>query len=68
MYFNIDCLSFSFPFPPPPSSIVLLQTHFTYKFVYDQVCFCIYVYLSDLPSTYERKHAAFVFLSLAYFT
>jgi hypothetical protein len=27
----------------------------TYKFVYDHVCFCVYVYLLDLFSTYERK-------------
>jgi hypothetical protein len=28
----------------------------------------IYIYLLDLSSTYVRKHAAFDFLSLAYFT
>jgi hypothetical protein len=46
----------------------LLQMSSTYKFENDHVCFCVYVYLLDLSSTYERKHVAFVFLNLAYFT
>jgi hypothetical protein len=28
----------------------------------------VYVYHLDLSPTYERKHVAFVFLNLAYFT
>jgi hypothetical protein len=48
--------------------VPLLQTCFTYKFIYDHVWFCVYVYLSDLSSTYEREHVAFVLLNLAYFT
>jgi hypothetical protein len=46
----------------------LLQTYSTYKCVNDHVCFCVYVYILDLSSTYERKHETFVFLNLAYFT
>jgi hypothetical protein len=51
-----DALSFSLPFPPSPSSIELLKAHSTQEFVYDHACFGVYVYLSDLSSTYERKH------------
>jgi hypothetical protein len=36
--------------------------------VYYHVCYHVYVCILDLSSTYERKHVAFVFLSLAYFT
>jgi hypothetical protein len=36
----------------------LLQS-FTHEFVYDHVWFCLYVYLLDLSSMYERKHATF---------
>jgi hypothetical protein len=36
-----------------------------HEFVYDHVCFCVYVYLLALSSTYQRKHVAFVFLILA---
>jgi hypothetical protein len=39
-----------------------------YTFVYNHVCFWEYVYLLDLISTYERKHVAFIFLILTYFT
>jgi hypothetical protein len=59
-------LSFS-SFPEFHRAVPLLQTCSTSEFVYD-VCFCVYVYLLDLSSTHERKQAAFVFLSLAYFT
>jgi hypothetical protein len=48
--------------------VPLLLTCCSYEFVYDHVCFCLYVYLLNLSSMYERKHAAFAFLSLAYFT
>jgi hypothetical protein len=45
--------------------VPLIKTCSTYKFIYDHVCFCVYVYVLYLSSTYERKHAAFVFLNLA---
>jgi hypothetical protein len=45
--------------------IVLLLTNPTYGFEY--ACFCVYVYLLDLSSTYEIECMAFVFLSLAHF-
>jgi hypothetical protein len=48
--------------------VPLLQTFSSYKFVYDQVWIYINVYLLDLCSTYEKRHAAFVFLNLACFT
>jgi hypothetical protein len=60
--------SFSFPSFPGFHRVILLQTCSTYQFVYEHACFYIYVYLLDLSSTYERKHVAFVFLNLAYFT
>jgi hypothetical protein len=60
--------SISFPFSPELLRVLLLQTCTTYKFEYDHAWFCVYVYLLDLSSTYERKHVAFVFLNLAYFT
>jgi hypothetical protein len=71
MYFNIiDFLSFSFLFLllQCPWIVPLLQTCSTYMFAYDHVCFCAYIYLLDLCSTYERKHVAFVFLNMAYIT
>jgi hypothetical protein len=46
----------------------LLQTCSSSEFVCDHGYFVIHVYLLDLSSMYERKHVAFVFLSLAYFT
>jgi hypothetical protein len=59
----------SFPSSPELHSVVpSLQTCSRYMFVYDSVCFCVYVYLLDLFSIHERKHVAFIFLSLAYFT
>jgi hypothetical protein len=68
MFYNIvDALPFSFPFPPPPEfhrEDPLLQMFYIW-FVYDHDCFSVYVYLLDLSSMYERKHVAFVFLSLA---
>jgi hypothetical protein len=39
-----------------------------YDFVYDHVCFSVYVYLLDVSCIYERKHETIVFLILAYFT
>jgi hypothetical protein len=42
-------------------AVPLFQTCPTSEFVYDHACFCVYVYLSDLSSMYERKHVAFVF-------
>jgi hypothetical protein len=36
--------------------------------VCDHVCICMYTYLLDLSSTYDRKYVIFVFLSLANFT
>jgi hypothetical protein len=46
--------------------VPLLQTCSTYMFVYDHARFCVYIYLLDLTSTYERKHAAFIFLNLTF--
>jgi hypothetical protein len=55
---------FSFPsFSKYHRVVPLLQTCSTYEFVYDNTCFYVYVYLLDLPSMYEGKHMAFVFLS-----
>jgi hypothetical protein len=58
MHFNIvDSLSLFFPFSPSPSSrVVHYYKYVLYMFVYDHVCFCAYVCLLDLSSTYERKH------------
>jgi hypothetical protein len=43
--------------PKSHSVVLLLQTCYTYKFVYDHVWFlCVYVYLLNLSSMYERKH------------
>jgi hypothetical protein len=69
-----DALLFSFslshfPFYPEFYRVVpLLQTCFTCEFVYEHAVFCEYDYFFNLSATYERKHVAFVFLSLAYFT
>jgi hypothetical protein len=41
----------------------LLQACSTNEFLYDHVCFCVYVYLLYLSPTYERKHAAFIWLT-----
>jgi hypothetical protein len=71
MFYNItDALSFfSFPSRAEFHKVVpLSQTWSMYEFVCDRACFCVYAYLFDLSSMYEEKHAAFVFLSLAYFT
>jgi hypothetical protein len=65
IYFLVDALSFTFSFPPSPKFhrvAPLLKTCSTYESVYG-VCFCVYVYLLDLSSTYGKKHVAFVFLS-----
>jgi hypothetical protein len=65
------CSIIPFPltsFPEFHRVVLLLQTCSMYMFAYDHIWFCVHVYLLDLPSTYERKHAVFVFLSLAYFT
>jgi hypothetical protein len=45
-------------------AVSLLQTCSTYTFVYDHSCFCVYVYLLDLSSTYERKHVTIFFWTL----
>jgi hypothetical protein len=59
---------FSFPsFPEFHRVVPLLQSCSTFEFVYDHAGFCVYVYLLDLSSMNERKHTAFVFLSLAHF-
>jgi hypothetical protein len=68
VYDITDALAFAFPFPELHRVVPQLLTWSACEFVYDHDCFCAYVYLLDLSSTYERKHAAFVFLSLAYFT
>jgi hypothetical protein len=68
VFLHCSIILFSFPTSPEFHRVVpVWQTCSTYEFVYEHVWFCIYVYLSDLSSTYERKHAAFFFLSLAYF-
>jgi hypothetical protein len=69
--FMILTLSFSFSFPSFPEChnvVPLLQTCSLYRFVYDHVCFCVYVCLLDVSSTYERKHVVFIFLNVTYFT
>jgi hypothetical protein len=63
------CHSLSpFLFPEFHKIVPVLLTCSTYELVYDHTYFCVYDYLLDLSSMYERKHVAFVFLSLAYFT
>jgi hypothetical protein len=37
-------------------------------FVYDHICFGVYVYILDVYFTYERKYEAFIFMNLTYFT
>jgi hypothetical protein len=59
-------LFLSFSFPEIHRIVPLLQTCSTSEFECDNVYFCVCVYLLDLSFTYERKHAAFVFLSLTY--
>jgi hypothetical protein len=56
-YDTVDALSFfSFPsFSELHRVVPLLQTCSTYEFVYDDVCFCVYVYLLDPFSMYEGK-------------
>jgi hypothetical protein len=64
------CFSTLLAFPSFPEFhrvVPVLQTCSTYEFVYDYVCFCVYVYLLNLSSIYEWKHVAFVFLSLDHF-
>jgi hypothetical protein len=47
----------SFPSSPEFNSVVLpLNTCSACGWVDDSVCFCVYVYLLDLSSTYEKKH------------
>jgi hypothetical protein len=38
-----------------PRVVSWLQTCFTYKFAYDNVCFCVCDYILDLSSAYERN-------------
>jgi hypothetical protein len=52
---SIILLSF-LSFPKFHRVVPLSQEWSTYEFVYDQVCFCVYVYLLDLPFMYEGKH------------
>jgi hypothetical protein len=53
----------SFPSFPEFHGVVLLwQICSTSEFVYDHDFLCVYVYLLDLSSMYERKYVAFVFL------
>jgi hypothetical protein len=69
MFYDIvDALLFSFPFSPSYRAVLLLQICSTYEFVYDHVYYCVYVYLLNLCSTFDRKHAAIVFKNGAYFT
>jgi hypothetical protein len=68
-YYWCSIILFSFLSVPKFHSLApLLQTCSIYEFVYECACFYVYVYLLDLSSMYEKKHAAFVFLFLAYFT
>jgi hypothetical protein len=68
-YYWCSIILFSLPsFPKSNRAVLLLQTCSPSEIAYGHACFCVYVYLLDLPSTCERKHVAFVFLSLAYFT
>jgi hypothetical protein len=60
---------FSFPSSSNFHRIVsLLQTCSTYKCIFDHVCFCVCVYVCIYLPTYDRKHAAFMFLILGYFS
>jgi hypothetical protein len=70
MYLNIIdfIILIFFPLSQFHSVVPLLKMCSIFKLPYDHVCFCLYVYLFDLFSTYERKHAAFAFLNLANFT
>jgi hypothetical protein len=57
MYFNIvdyHSLFLSFLLPKFHIVVPLLQTCTIYKFVCDHVCFCVYVCLLDLSSTWEK--------------
>jgi hypothetical protein len=66
-YYWCSIILFSFPsFPEFHRIVPLFQTCSTFEFVYDPAWFCVYVFLLDLSSMYERKHVVFVFLSLAY--
>jgi hypothetical protein len=68
-YYWCSIILFSFhSFPKFHRIVPLLKSCSTSEFVYDHACFCVYVYLLDLSSMYERKHVAFVFLSLANLT
>jgi hypothetical protein len=60
-----DALSFSFPEFQSSSTI----TNILYIWVCIWSCLFLYICLSlDLSTTYKRKHVAFMFLSLGYFT
>jgi hypothetical protein len=68
-YYWCSIILFSFPSIPEFHTVIpLLLTCSTYGFVYGHTCFYVYVYLLDLSSMCDRKHAALVFLSLAHFT
>jgi hypothetical protein len=64
MYFNIVMLCYSLFLSLLPEfhrAVPLVQTCSTSEVVYDHVCFCVYVYLLDLFSTYERKSCGLCF-------
>jgi hypothetical protein len=63
----LTIIIFSFPFFPELHRIVsLLQKSSTYKIIYDNLWFSIYVHFLVLSSTYDRKCVAFIFLKLSY--
>jgi hypothetical protein len=67
-YYCCSIILFTFLFFPKFHRVVtLLQTCSTTEFIYDHGWFCVCLSL-DLSSTYERKHASFVFLILTNFT
>jgi hypothetical protein len=62
-YYWCSIILYSFlSFPEFHGIVLLWQICSTYEFVYDNNSFCVYVYLLDLSSMYERKYVAFVFL------
>jgi hypothetical protein len=61
-YYWCSIILIYFPsFPKFHSVVPLLQTYSISAFIYDHACFCVYLYLLDLFSIYERKHVAFNF-------
>jgi hypothetical protein len=70
LYDIIDALSFSFPFHLSQSSIEQLHCYkqVLHLGLYMIMLDFVYRCTLDLSSTYERKHVASEFLSLANFT